>query len=98
MKIEDIAKICHTANKIYCETLRDSSQTPWEDAPEWQRASAINGVKFHLAHPEATASASHESWLKEKQEAGWKYGAVKDPEAKEHPCFVSFEHLPPEQQ
>lgn len=29
--------------------------------------------------------------------AGWKYGPVKDPERKEHPCFVPYDGLPPEQ-
>jgi len=35
--------------------------------------------------------------LKEKEEAGWKYGEVKDPDKKEHPCFVSYEELPEQQ-
>jgi len=29
---------------------------------------------------------------------GWKYGAVKDADKKEHPCFVPYEELPKEQQ
>jgi hypothetical protein len=28
---------------------------------------------------------------------GWKYGPVKDPEKKEHPCFVPYDRLPTEQ-
>lgn len=36
---------------------------------------------------------SHESWLKEKADTGWKYGPVKDPEKKEHPCFVPYSEL-----
>jgi hypothetical protein len=28
---------------------------------------------------------------------GWVYGAVKDPEAKTHPCIMPFDDLPPEQ-
>lgn len=96
--IEAIAKVCHEANRAYCAGLGDESQVPWESAPEWQRSSAINGVKFHLDNPDAPASASHDSWLAEKRATGWKYGPVKDAEKKEHPCFVAFEQLPPEQQ
>jgi hypothetical protein len=46
----------------------------------------------------APASASHENWMKEKEADGWKYGTIKDPEKKEHPCIVPFEQLPKEQQ
>ena len=98
MNIEDVAHICHESNRAYCETLGDQSQPPWSEAPDWQKESAVNGVTFHLSNPDALASHSHESWLKEKLESGWKYGAVKDPDKKEHPCCVPYEQLPPEQQ
>jgi hypothetical protein len=71
------------------------------DAPEWQRQSALNGVAFHLTAlekgDEPAPSASHESWLAEKEADGWKYGPVKNPETKEHPCFVPYDQLPVEQ-
>lgn len=98
VKVEDIAKVCHEANRAYCATLGDDSQAAWSECPDWQKESAVNGVKFHLANPAAGASASHESWIAEKREAGWKYGPVKDAEKKEHPCYVPFEALPAEQQ
>lgn len=41
---------------------------------------------------------SHESWMREKLAAGWKYGPEKDAEKKEHPCLVEFAELPREQQ
>lgn len=94
---EQIAKICHEANRAYCETLGDISQGHWEDAPEWQRTSAINGVALHLSGAHGP-EASHESWMKEKLENGWKHGSVKDAEKKEHPCLVPFSDLPAEQQ
>lgn len=98
LTIEDIATLCHQANKSYCELIGDNSQVEWTDAPEWQRESAIKGVQFHLDNTDATASASHNSWLEEKLNSGWQYGEVKDAEAKTHPCIVSFEELPLEQQ
>jgi hypothetical protein len=97
MTIKDIAKIAHEINKCYCESIGDNSQPDWENAPDWQKSSAINGVQFHLDNPNATPSASHESWLKQKTEEGWKYGLVKDAEKKEHPCFLPYEQLPTEQ-
>ena len=97
MDIQQIAKVCHEANRAYCETLEDFSQPPWGEAPEWQRSSAINGVHFHLKNPNAKPSHSHDEWLKEKERTGWKYGPVKDAAKKEHPCFVPYEDLPSEQ-
>lgn len=97
MNIENIAQVCHEVNKAYCESIGDNSQPSWDNAPEWQKSSAINGVKFHLDNPDAPPSASHESWLKQKTEEGWKYGPVKNPDTKEHPCFVPYEELPTEQ-
>ena len=93
----DIAKKCHEINRAYCAALGDTSQLPWDQAPEWQRQSAINGVQFHIEHPDAGPDASHNSWLEEKRSAGWKFGPVKDADKKEHPCFVPYDQLPAEQ-
>lgn len=93
-----IAKVVHQANKAYCETLGDTSQVNWEDAPKWQRDSAVQGVLFKLHNPESTPEDSHNSWLAEKERTGWKYGEVKDAEKKEHPCFVPYNELPESQQ
>lgn len=97
MNIENIAQVAHEINKSYCESIGDYSQQSWDDAPDWQKSSAINGVKFHLDNPDATPEASHESWLKQKEEEGWKYGPVKNPDTKEHPCFVPYNQLPESQ-
>lgn len=94
---QDIAKICHEANRAYCQTIGDNTQVSWAEAPEWQRESAIKGVEFCLNNQGAPTSANHDSWLEVKKADGWKYGAVKDAEKKEHPCFVPYENLPIEQ-
>jgi hypothetical protein len=96
--ISKVAETCHEVNKTYCESLGDKSQKPWAKAPKWQKDSAINGVMFHMDNPEASASASHDSWMKEKVDGGWKLGDKKDEKAKTHPCIVPFEDLPKEQQ
>lgn len=96
--VVDIARVCHEANRSLCDGLGDISQVSWDEAPDWQRDSAVNGVRFNLENPDAPASASHDSWLAEKEATGWKYGPVKDAEKKEHPCFVPYQQLPIEQQ
>lgn len=101
MKLEHIAQTCHEVNRAYCAGLGDATQSPWSDAPEWQRRSAIKGVEFHLgrlnAGLPASPEASHESWLREKEAEGWTFGPVKDAEKKEHPCYVPYADLPAEQ-
>lgn len=93
--IEACAHAAHEANRVYCLALGDTSQPSWEQAPEWQKSSARNGVLGALAG--STPEQSHESWLAEKASAGWKYGPVKDPEKKEHPCFRPYHELPDDQ-
>jgi RyR domain len=96
VRVTACAKAAHEANRFYCEAIGDLSQVPWNQAPEWQTSSAINGVEGVLRG--ANAGASHLSWQLEKIAAGWKYGPVKDPVAKTHPCLVHFTELPPAQQ
>jgi hypothetical protein len=100
--IQDIARVCHEANRAYCLTLGDESHVSWDDAPEWQRDSAMNGVAFLMRldrdeDPCALAQSSHANWLEQKTKEGWVYGAVKDVEKKEHPCCVPYADLPPDQ-
>lgn len=101
VSIVTIAKICHEANRVYCESLGDDSQKLWFDAPEWQRESCINGVHFHLSGIskgiKPKPESSHQNWMAEKLANGWRYGPVKDPEKKQHPCLVPYEKLPEDQ-
>lgn len=94
--VELIARVCHEVNRAYCAALGDDSQMQWDDAPDWQKDSARNGVQFHLSGEQGPED-SHNSWLAQKEADGWKYGPVKDAEKKEHPCFVPYEQLPREQ-
>lgn len=90
---EACARAAHEANRAYCIAIGDTSQVSWDEAPEWQKASALAGVKGVLIDGN-DPRASHESWLREKRAAGWKWGPAKDPEKKEHPCFVEYNKLP----
>lgn len=93
--IESCARAAHEANRAYCFAIGDTSQLPWEQAPEWQQTSAKNGVQGVLDGNGPLES--HGSWLLDKAATGWKYGPVKDPEKKEHPCFMPYEDLPDSQ-
>lgn len=98
MDAEQIARVAHEVNRAYCQALGDNSQPAWEDAPDWQKDSARNGVQLHLSNPNAGPEASHESWMAQKQAEGWTYGPEKRPDLKQHHCMVPFQQLPREQQ
>lgn len=97
MRINDIARLAHEVNRAFCASIGDHSQVAWHEAPEWQRQSAVSGVRFNIGNPDAPPSATHDNWLRDKAADGWVYGLVKDPAKKEHPCMVPYDHLPPEQ-
>jgi hypothetical protein len=95
--LDRIARVCHEANRAYCQALGDHSQPSWDDAPPWQRESARMGVDLHCSG-DFGPEASHISWMQQKLAEGWTYGPVKNPDAKEHPCMVPYAELPREQQ
>lgn len=96
MTYEEIARVAHEVNRAFCESIGDHSQPKWEDAPEWQRESAISGVSLH-ANADHTPEHTHECWMALKVSEGWVYGEVKDVEKKTHPCIVPYEDLPTHQ-
>ena len=95
LTVEIIAVACHQQNRTYCQMIGDDSQPLWDEAPEWQKDSAVDGVRKALVNP--NPAASHESWLEHKKADGWCYGVVEDPEKKTHPCMVAYGDLPAEQ-
>lgn len=96
-RIEQIASVCHEANRAYCEAMGDNSQVPWSAAPEWQKKSAIDGVMYHINNPKSKPEDSHNEWMAQKKAEGWKRGKEKDAEKKTHPAMVPYNMLPKEQ-
>lgn len=92
--INTIAQWAHESNRAYCRSIGDNSQLPWDEAPQWQRDSAITGVKTIIKDPSTTAERLHECWMAAKIADGWVFGPVKDAENKVHPCIVPYEKLP----
>lgn len=95
--VEQVAETAHEVNRAFCEATGDNSQSSWTDAPDWQKNSAINGVKHILDGIVKTPEESHISWQKEKEKTGWVYGRTKDTEKKIHPCMLPYHRLPKEQ-
>lgn len=98
LSVKQIARVAHEVNRKIQEAIGEAVSPAWDDAPDWQRDSSVDGVEAVLQNPNAPASASHENWLRHKEETGWKHGDVKDEEAKTHPLMVPYEDLPVEHQ
>lgn len=93
--LDQVARVCHEANRAYCASIGDDSQVPWSVAPEWQRSSAVSGIEAVLKG--MGPKDLHESWYIRKRMEGWVWGPNKDPEGKKHPCLLPYEDLPPDQ-
>ena len=99
-EIVAIARVCHEANRAYCETIGDTSNFPWRVINDTIKGSIINGVENVLANVlanDTTPKESHENWMEYKLEEGWVYGLQKDLIKKTHPCLVDYADLPTDQ-
>jgi len=98
----EIAEIAHETNRTYCQTLGDYSQVGWDFCEQWQRLSALDGVRAIERGIVTRPEESHENWWKHKEDEGWEYGEKKNYNkalgALTHPCMVPFNELPIEQQ
>lgn len=92
-----IAEVCYAANRALCQMYGEESPAEWDEAPDWQRDTVLTGVIAIDEGKVRTAGDSHISWAAHKIENGWKWGEVKDPAAKTHPCLVPFHELPYDQ-
>lgn len=97
LEVHQIARVVHEANRAYCTAIGDSSQESWERAAEWQRTSAVDGVRSMLNGQATSPEEQHQAWCDTKLRDGWQFGPRKDAEAKTHPCLVPYNELPPEQ-
>lgn len=94
--VENIARVTHEANRALQHIHGDPAPSPaWDDAPAWQRTGVLEGVQAAIGG--AQPWQLHHAWCAAKMADGWRYGPVKDPEAKTHPCMVEYSLLPPEQ-
>ncbi len=94
MTSQQIAAVCHEAMRAYGVAIGDHSITYWENAPDWQRISAVRGVEGVLDGTISGPESAHESWLREKAENGWTWGPVKDASKFEHPAYLPYGELP----
>jgi hypothetical protein len=96
MNANEIAQICHEANRALCLILGDDALPSWDGLDESYRVSGIKGVEFALSN-ESTPETQHAAWMKERLSQGWSYGPILDRVKKIHPNLVPYHKLPREQ-
>ena len=93
MNILHAAKCAHEAIRECNESIMDFSVVPWDEAPQNIKDSAIDGVKYLIANPNATGKDMHDNWIKFKLADGWRYGPEKNAAAKTHPSLVPYDKI-----
>lgn len=99
MLTQDIAHVCHEANRAYAYALGDKSHLPWEEAPPWMKASTVEGVIALRDHPGLTPRELHDQWMTGRRGRGWVYGPTKNEFANPptHPNLVPYDQLNPDE-
>lgn len=92
MKVEDVAKVIHAANREVQKLTGEAVNEEWDNSPQWMKDSTILGIEG--VYEGNTPEKSHQSWCKTRVADGWVYGTVKDMELKTHPCLVPYNELP----
>lgn len=94
MQPEQIAEICHAANR----GLQSAAPSPgipvaaeWADLDERMQSSILSGV--HGVQDGKTPEESHDAWCDFKRADGWVYGSEKNADLKTHPCLVPYDEL-----
>lgn len=90
-EIEFLARMCHEANARYCEMIGDPFLV-WEQFSE-ERKQGVRDAVVSCVSVGADPRTLHEKWVESLLALGWKYGEVKDEEAKTHPCLVDYDLL-----
>ena len=67
---------------------------PWPEREEPFRAQFRDVIEM-MCGPDRKADPEelHDDWVRAYEEMGWRYGPVRDPEAKTHPDMVPFDQL-----
>lgn len=83
--------MARATQRAYQEQHGDPLSPAWDDAPDWDRESALEGVLLALGG--ASPAECHEAWCRRRRAAGWTYGPVRDEPRQRHPNLVPYADL-----
>src|ERR1700676_1801321 len=93
---DELAKWIYEATRVEAEwSKRPIVPEAWENRDNKFREQFVNIITEYLSMDKLpTPAEAHESWNQSYYKMGWKYGKVRDVEAKTHPDLVPFDELP----
>lgn len=96
-ELDKITQAAHEVNRTWQQMLQEAVDQHWDLLSDKEKQIARNSV-IGVIVQDYGAEQTHDAWVAEKKSQGWTVGRVKDPTAKTHPCLVSWNELPIEQQ
>lgn len=94
MKVEDIARICHEANRTLRGILGEEQKDSWDELTEAQKQGSVEGVKYFLNLWQRGVRQG--PLVAELMHANWAISMAKQG-VTDHPNLVSYSDLPDEQ-
>src|SRR6266704_3741830 len=99
LTVRQLGRLNHALRREVALIFGDGTIPPsWDDAPEWMHIESERSARKLLENPGMLAEEEHDRRVRQKITEGWKWGEVRDDEAKTHPSLVPFEKLPPGEQ
>lgn len=92
VNIMTLARLIHENNRVIQVANGEEVGPDWINAPQEDIDGTVKGIQ--LAAQGATPEMLHNSWMKDKEAAGWHYGVFKSAEDLTHPCMVPYNDLP----
>jgi len=87
---QQLARLCHEADRVLCSMQGDARVSPWETLDEKTQDEVVAAVREVLEHPELTDEARHARWLRQRREAGWIYGPVRSIPGRTDPALLEY--------
>lgn len=93
-----LAQSLSGAQELFDKHALGIEPKPWEQKTNEERLSAVKFVQAYIEGRVTDPKTAHEIWMKVRQEEGWTFGTIKNPEAKESPYMVPYDELDPKVQ
>lgn len=88
-----LAEMCHELIRVAQKANGEEVVYPhWDEAEQWMRDSSADMVQAMIGGK--TPEQIHAEWLRQRTEAGWTYGPVKDMDQRTNPSMVPYLDLP----
>lgn len=93
LTVNAVAAICHEANRQYCIQAGLDAGSPWTDLSADEQKPTLLSVEHLIKNPDVTPKSAHETWVKDRLDAGWTFGDTRDDDNKVHNLLVDYDQL-----